>query len=254
MTGATGRIGLRSGLRRLGAGLIAYGLVGLAFALIGLVALVSVGGRVGDLADRTSAQVEGVVAALDQTATALTDAGTSATSFAVTLERTPPAVRQTAQTIGNLRANLVAVEDRLARITILGTRPLQDVASLFGQMASDLTGLDTRLELIASDLEGNKGALLTNATSLGALGARMQDLAGDLRGGAVTDSLGDVQATLTTVFILLVTWTAIPAIGALGLGWWLRSELDDDRPEPDAGGARKDAGGVTDPPADGSIG
>ncbi len=49
---------LRRGLRRLSAGLIAYGLIGLALALIGAFALAWVGGRVGAVADRTGEQVE----------------------------------------------------------------------------------------------------------------------------------------------------------------------------------------------------
>ena len=45
----TSRLGLRGGLRRLGTGLIAYGILGLVVAAIGLGALVWVNGRVTDL-------------------------------------------------------------------------------------------------------------------------------------------------------------------------------------------------------------
>ena len=106
-----------------------------------------------------------IVATLDQTALVLSSMGTSATSFSGTLERTPPAVRQTAQTVVNLRANLILVEGQLAGINILGARPLGDVANLFGQMATDLEGLDTRLEAIAADLDNNRTALSTTRRS-----------------------------------------------------------------------------------------
>jgi hypothetical protein len=114
---------LRRGLRRLSLGLIAYGIIGLVLALVGALALVWVGGRVGGIADRTGQQVDAIVSTLDQTALVLSSMGTSATSFAGTLERTPPAVRQTAQTVGNLRENLVLVESQLSAINILGARP-----------------------------------------------------------------------------------------------------------------------------------
>src|SRR5688500_9288310 len=105
---------LRRGLRRLSTGLIAYGLIGLALALVGAFALVWVGGRAGAMADRTGEQVESIVPTLDETARVLSSMGTSATSFSGPLDRTPPGVRQTAQTVANLRANLILVQGQLA--------------------------------------------------------------------------------------------------------------------------------------------
>jgi hypothetical protein len=215
----------RGALGRLATGLVAYGLIGLAIALIGLFALLYAGQRIGGLADRTGEQVESLIATLDQTAVALDDAGSTALSFAVTLERTPPIVRQAATTVGNLTDNLQAVAAQLAGISILGNRPLEDVSVLFAQMAADLQGLDTRLDLVASELEGNRDALLGNADSLRALGAEVADVADGLREGFVEDSLADVQVLLTILFLLLVAWTAVPAAGALGVGLWLRREL-----------------------------
>ena len=212
---------IRAGLRRLGAGLIAYGIAGLVVAVLGLGALQYVGGRVGRVADRVTDQVESIAVTLDQTAAVLADTGTSASSFALTLERTPPAVRQTAQAVANLRANLSLVQGQLAAINILGTRPLANAADLFGQMASDLDGLDGRLAFIATDLETNKAALLVNAVSLRDFGLEIGGLADDLRGGVIEDGFADLQVILTAVFVVLVAWTAIPALGALVLGWWI---------------------------------
>ncbi|HUP55451.1 MAG TPA: hypothetical protein VM408_08085 [Methylomirabilota bacterium] len=218
---------LRGGLRRLSTGLIAYGLIGLVLALVGGIALAWVGGRVGGIADRTSEQVESIVSTLDETALVLQSMGTSATSFSGTLERTPPAVRQTAQTVANLRSNLVLVQGQLGSINILGARPLADAANLFGQMATDLEALDTRLEVIATDLDNNRAALNDNSTRLQALGTELGGVADGLRAGPIEDSLADVQTILVVMSILLVVWTALPAAGALGLGWWLRRELRD---------------------------
>ncbi len=222
---------LRRGLRRLSTGLIAYGLIGLALALVGAFALAWVGGRVGAVADRTGEQVDSIVSTLDETAIVLASMGTSATSFSGTLERTPPAVRQTAQTVVNLRSNLILVQGQLAAINILGARPLADAANLFGQMATDLEGLDTRLEVIAADLDNNRAALLDNSTRLQSLGTELDGVADDLRAGSIEESLADVQLILVVLSALLVVWALLPAAGALGLGWWLRRELldpDDD--------------------------
>ncbi len=218
---------LRRGLRRLSSGLMVYGVVGLVLALVGGFALAFVGGRVGGIADRTGAQVDSIVATLDQTAIVLSSMGTSATSFSGTLERTPPAVRQTATTVANLRANLILVEGQLGAINILGARPLADAANLFGQMARDMEGLDTRLETIATDLDNNRGALNDNASKLAALGVELRGVADGLRGGVVEENLADVQVILEVLSVLLIVWTALPAAGALALGWWIRRELRD---------------------------
>ena len=218
---------LRRGLRRLSSGLIAYGLIGLLLAVVGGFALSWVGGRVGDVADRTGDQVDAIVSTLDQTAVVLSSMGTSATSFSGTLERTPPAVRQTAQTVANLRANLVLVQGQLGAINILGARPLANAANLFGQMALDLEGLDARLEVIATDLDTNRGVLLENSAALETLGSELDGVADDLRGGVIEDSLTDVQLILVVMSVLLVGWAALPAVGALAMGLWLRRETRD---------------------------
>jgi hypothetical protein len=229
--GLSGRPGLPGpdrlgpGLRRLSLGLIAYGVVGLVLAVAGLLVLMSVGGRVTSAVDRTSTQVESLVATLEDSSRALRNAGSSAISFAATLERTPPSVRQVAAAMDNLQGNLRTVESQLGSLNILGSRPLADVARLFGQMATDIDGLDTRLEGIALDLEDNKAKLLTSVASLQALGDRLGAVAADLGSGRIQDGLADLPGTLTILALLIVAWMALPAAGALALGWWLRRVL-----------------------------
>ena len=220
------RRGLRAGLRRLRIGLLAYGSVGLLLALVGLAALVWVNGRMSALAERVDAEVGQLADAIESSATALKDAGASATSFTTTLERTPPSVRQAAVTVRNLRPSLRDLETQLSAINILGSQPFGRAAALFGTMATDLEGLDTQLDLIATDLDGNRGALAANARSLDALGTRLAAQAARLRSGMVHDGVEDVRALLLLALVAFLAWTAVPAVGALALGWWLRRELD----------------------------
>jgi hypothetical protein len=100
-------------------------------------------------------------------------------------------------------------------------------------MATDLEGLDRRLEVIAADLDNNREALVDNSTQLQALGTKLEGLADGLRGGVVQESLADIQLILTVLSVLLVVWLAFPAAGALALGWWIRNETLD----PDGDGA-----------------
>ena len=219
---------LRAGLRRLATGLIVYGVAGVVLAVLAGIALGWAGGRLGSVGGRVETQVAGIVATLDRISTALRDAGSSATSFSVTMERTPPVVRQTAQTIADLRTDLLAVEQQFAQVQILGSRPLGAVAEGFGRMAANLEGLDVQLELIATDLDSNRTALVTNAASLTLLGESIGLMADDLEGGVVEDGLGDLRASIMVLAVVLIVWIAIPAIGALWLGWWLRSEVGEE--------------------------
>jgi hypothetical protein len=216
---------LRRGFRRLATGLTAYGIIGLILAMIAIGALFYVASRVSSLATRVDQQIHSVVTTLDRTADVLADAASTATSFAVTIERTPPVVRQTAAAIAEVRSGLRNAQQEMAGIQILGREPLGGVADVFGRMASNLDGLDTRLELIAGDLEGNRTALLANAASLRALGDQMASMARDLEAGTVRDSFADLQAAIVIIAIVFVLWMTVPAAGALWLGRWLRAEV-----------------------------
>jgi hypothetical protein len=220
-----GRRGLRAGLRRLSVGLIAYGAVGVLLAVLGIVALVYVGDRLGGLGDRMSGQLESIALTLDDTAALLSDTNSSASSFAATLERTPATIDQVAATVSSLHTDLTTVQADLAAITILGARPLASVSDLFGRMAGNLDGLEGRLTAIGTDLGANRERLLENAESLDLLGDRLILLAGEMRGDLVADSLDDVRTIVTVLILLLVVWAALPAVGALALGLWLRREL-----------------------------
>jgi archaellum component FlaC len=218
-------VSLRVGLRRLSTGLLVYGGIGIALAIIGLLAMLYVGNRVTTLADSTGERIDTLVGTVEDTATVLKDAGSTALSFANTLERTPPTVRQAATTVENMRQTLLTIESQLGQFQVLGSRPLGNVADQFGRIASDLEGLDTRLELIATDLEDNRDKLLENSRSLTALGERLDTVADDLASGFIQDSLDDVRLLLVVLVFVLVLWTAVPAVGALIFGIWLRRNL-----------------------------
>ena len=225
MTAGAAPASVRAVLPRLASGLIAYGVVGLVLALIAAVALVWAGGRFSALGGRVEAQIATIADTLERTADVLGDASASATSFAVTLERTPPIVRQVATAIGGVEDDLREIADQLAQIQLVGRQPLAGTAQRVTDLAANLDGLDTRLGLVASDLEGNRDALLANADSLGALSQQLTVVAGELRSGSVQEALADIRAVLIVFGLILLVWIVLPSAGALALGWWLRREV-----------------------------
>ena len=222
---APGRLRLRGGLRRLSAGLIGYGTIGLALALLGLIALVWVGGRLGGLSDRVSTQVDTIALTLEGTGRVLTDAGSSATSFGVTLDESAGTVDRAAGSIAAIQPDLAVLEAQFRAINILGNQPLANAANVIGEINTSLDGLDVQLGAIATSMRDNQEKLGANARSLTVLGSRMTILARDLRTGVIDESLDDVRSIFVVALLVLAAWTAVPAVGALALGIWLRRQV-----------------------------
>ena len=225
MTDAPTPATLRLAWPRLANGLIAYGVLGLVLALVTALALAWAGGRFASLGDRIETQAASIADTLDKTAAALHDASSSATSFAVTLERTPPIVRQVADALGEMETGLQSISSQLAQIEILGRQPLAGTAQRVNAMASALDGLDTRLGLVAGDLEGNRDALLANSASLATLSDQLTSAADQLRSESLSSAFADIRAVLIVLGLILLTWIVLPSAGALGLGWWLRRQV-----------------------------
>jgi hypothetical protein len=218
---------LRGGLQRLGRGLIAYGIIGLVVAVIGLGAVVYVNTRLDAAGQRVAESMDPLATTLERTATALHDASTTARTFAVTLDRTEESVSAAADTIIGVRTNLETLRDVLRAVNILGVSPLGPAADSVGGIASSIEGLDSRLTAIADGLVGNRASLAANATSLGRLGDSTAVLAERLRSGVVQDSVEDVRSVIVLILLLLTALTVVPAIGALAFGLWLRRQLDE---------------------------
>ena len=210
------------GLRRLATGMIAYGVVGLIVAAIGLAVLLGTADRVGRLSSGVSEEVDRLGRILDRTATALDEASDTADSFGVTIERTGPAVGQSAAAIRNIVPQLRNLEAQANALNIFGSQPLAPLGRLFGQIATELDGLDLQLDAIATELNANRDVLGTNADSLGVLATEIRALADRLPAASRDEPLVNVQVPLMIAIGLLVVWAGVPAAGALALGLWLR--------------------------------
>ncbi|MFL5675408.1 MAG: hypothetical protein ACJ779_10400 [Chloroflexota bacterium] len=228
-TMSAGQVGLpdlRLGLGRLSRGLIAYGVIGLVFAALSLGVLVYVNNRFDTAGKRVETTMGTLATTIDQTATVLHDASTTAQSFTATLGRTEDGVRSAAATIVGVRTNLQKLESVLRTVNVLGISALGPAADAVGDIATQIEGLDTRLTAIADSLVTSGDSLAANGTSLGQLGDSTAAVAERLRSGVVQDSMADVHLVIVTMLLLMAAWAAVPAIGALAFGMWLRRELE----------------------------
>jgi hypothetical protein len=78
---------------------------------------------------------------------------------------------------------------------------------------------------VATGLATNRAALDGNASSLAELATETRALSERLDAVALTASIDDLRVLLVVVLGIAALGAAVPAIGALLVGMWLRREL-----------------------------
>ena len=202
--------------------LLGYGIVGLVVAALALVALGIGLGRVSTLADRLRDDVGGVSDVLDQTADTLDRASSTAGGVTATIDSSTQALATAATDLRGIVPRLRDIESRANAINILGSQPLAPLAGLFGEIAGQLTDLDAQLDGIATNLSTNKGGIGETATSLGELSSRTRALSTRLGGDSLPGAIEDLRWLLLAMLGIGALGAAVPAVGALLAGLWLR--------------------------------
>jgi hypothetical protein len=212
----------RRGLLRLANALIVYGVIGLLATAIGIAALISASGRIGSLGERIVSEAVSLDAIIDRTAAVLNDAAATARSFAPTVKQTSGTVRSAAVAIRDIEPRLRDLETQANAIDIFGSKPVAPLGQLFGQIAGDISGLDDQLDGIATEMDRNETALTANSASLGALADLVGAYKGRLKPAAIDAGIEDARRLLLITLALFIGWTAIPAVGSLIVGRWMR--------------------------------
>ena len=205
--------------------LVGYGIVGLVGAVIAALLLLLAFGRVSALSDQLSGQVGGVSAVLDKTAAALEDAGTTAGSFATTIDTGSAAMTKAADDLRQVIPQLRDLEARANEVTILGAQPLGRIAELFGRIADNVTDVTTQIDNVSTSLVGNRSALEGNARSLTALADQVRTLSGSFGGDRLAAAIDSIRWLILALLVIAAIGAAVPAAGALVTGWWLRGWL-----------------------------
>lgn len=213
---------LRDRRRLVWRALVGYGVVGLAVAGLALIVLVIGLGRLNAVGDRLRDDVGGVSALLERTADGLDRAATTAGSFTTTIERSSTALTSAAEDLRAITPRLRDIEARANGISILGSQPLAPLAGLFGEIAVQIGDLDAQLDGISSNLTANQMTLAANTGSLTELARETRALAGRLEGDALGAVVDDARWLMVALLGISALGAAVPAVGALAAGLWLR--------------------------------
>ena len=222
----------RRGLLRLANALMIYGVVGILAAAIGFAALISASGRIGSLGERIVSEAVSLDTIIVLTADVLDDAAATAGTFAPTVEQTSVTVSEAAAAVRDIEPRLRELETQANAIEIFGQRPVASLGQVFGQIATDISGLDDQLDGIATEMGRNKAALTANAESLGALADLVRAYKGRLKPEAIDAGIDEARRLLLFTLTLFIGWTAVPAVGSLIVGRWMRRLV---QPEPAPG-------------------
>ena len=216
--------------RRLTRVLIGFGIVGLGVAFLALVAMLVGVGRVNAFADRFGGDVGGISRTLDRTSDVIDAAATTAGSFGTTIDGTTRALGIVGGDIDSITPRLDSIADQTASINILGTNPFASVSVLFRDIATQLRDVRGQLSAIGASLATNRSALGANASSLADLSAETKRLAAQMNGATISASIDDLRLLVIIVLGIGALGAAVPAVGALVVGLWLRRALRLDRP------------------------
>jgi methyl-accepting chemotaxis protein len=212
-------------LSRLSRWLVVYGVVGLVVAVVAVGALAAGLSRVAGLSDALRGDANGISETLLRTADVIESAASTSDEFGRTIDRTTAALGTVGTDIRDIVPRLHAIETQANAITILGSAPLAPVAGLFGDIARQLADVQTQLDAVSASLGSNRGSLSTTAASLTKLATQTRDLSTKLGGDSVPNALDDARWLFVAVLGVAALGAAMPAVGALALGLWLRREL-----------------------------
>ena len=211
--------------RRLSRLLVGFGVVGLLVALLALIGLAVGVARVNGFADRFGGDVGGIARTLDRTSEVIDRAADTASGFGSTIDGTTGALGIVGGDIDSIVPRLDSIADQTAAISILGANPLSSVSGLFRDIATQLRDVRGQLTAIGTSLSTNRAALAANATSLAELSTETKRLSEQMNGAAITSAIDDLRLLLVIVLGIGALGSAVPAVGALLVGLWLRREL-----------------------------
>jgi hypothetical protein len=193
--------------RTLGLVFIAYGLLGIAVIVLGAVVGLDVAGRV----ERLAASADDTILAAAETtrtaATAFTNADTSMRDAERSVLEAAALADDASTTLDSLAAAM--------EVSILGAQPLVPLADDFSQIAGQAAALGESLDVVVASLADARVDVVL-------VGVEMERLADDLE--RLRDASGGDGTTppIRLFIVLLLAWLAVPAVGAILGGVFLR--------------------------------
>ena len=215
--------------RRLGTGLLVFGLIGMVLAAIIAAGLLAGGIAARNLDDRIAADQVRLTDALQRTSASIDKLASSTQHAGATLHTTGALVTQADVVI----QDLASLSDELAgnlNFSILGQQPLAGASGKFTAFAERLRAFEGTTGTLQANIETNADDLDALVGQINAIGDLVSELGDRV---ASYDRAGELVRLIVGGIILgglLVAWLAIAAAFCAWAGWRLRKAGKADPP------------------------
>jgi hypothetical protein len=207
--------------RKLGAGLLAFGLTGVLLA--GLIAAGLIGGAVAarNLDERLVADQQRIAAALTRLTVSMESLAMTTENAGATLTTSAEAVAE-AQLVLQDTATAAGALASALDISILGSKPFAGASERIGALALRIAAFDEQAGSLAQNLDTNAGDVAAMTAQVRELKSQVQELATAVADFDRIDELVDLVIGGIALGGLLVAWVAVGAAMCAWVGWKLR--------------------------------
>lgn len=221
-------------LRTLSTGLVVYGIFGIVLTVVMLGVSLTIGSRLEGLSTRLSDRLDTISQTVDKAATTLERAGSTSGGFSTTIDQAVTTIGQVNTTLGEVVATVRELQSTASTLTVFGQTPLTSLADRFGRVAGQVETLQAQVGTLGDNLASNQSKASALGSSMTDLATQLHEVSDVLRSGEIEDSLREVVSIVRWTLGLLAIWFAVPALGALAFGIWLRRQLAEDAITPGA--------------------
>ena len=203
--------------RRLGVGLLIYGVGGLILLGGAMLAMARPLDAMDSLTVTLEEQRGALLSSLKDTSRTLGSAAEATTGFDQSLEQ----ARASTERAAVLSRDVSGTMDELSRsmrVSVFGTQPLAQLAVPFERAGQQLLALGTDLDGIGTALQGNSDQIETIGTDLARLQGSVDKLVDGVEGAGGIDIDAGSLATLRLGLLALLLWLAGLAAGCVFAG------------------------------------
>lgn len=208
--------------RRLGTGLLVFGIIGVLLAAV--VAAGLIGGAIAarNLDDRLQADQERIAASLTRLTASMESLALTTDHARATLRASSDALDGAQGVLGSVADTSVAVSDALGAFSILGNQPLAGASERLQGLARSVTAFQERADGLAAAIATNADDAATMTGQIRMLKDEVNQLATQV---AAFDRIGEIVGLLMGAAViggLLTAWIALGAAFCAWMGWRLR--------------------------------
>lgn len=204
--------------RVVGAGLTAYGLVGLAAGALVITATIVVVVGMQPAITSVDRQRDAVVAALESGASSLEKTADLIAESSGAVQSSSEVASEAANVSRRLADTLARLADTFGSFEILGNRPFGPLASDATQLAAQLRGIATDLDALGIRLGSISRSLPPLAEDVAATADELATVAVELAAFEVSEAAVAAFAWLLVGVVLVAGWLLVPAVAALVAG------------------------------------